>query len=774
MDAAAISGGVSQAAFSSWTVPVWPTVLLLLTGLVYWRGYREIRRSRPELFPSWRLYCFLGGLLSVWIAIASPLDTLDSLLLFVHMAQHLILMSVAPPLLLLGAPVVPLLRGLPRAVIREGLSPFFRSRSLHELARFLTHPVFAWLAMNIAFLSWHVPQAYELALRSPGWHQAEHACFFITSLLFWFPVVQPWPSVSRGSRWAMLPYLMTADLINTALSAFLAFSNRVVYPSYAAAPRIFGVSALADQSAAGALMWVGGSILFLAPMMGITVQLLSRPRRKRTGSLRGRIAAAPAPRFDLLRVPLVGALLRARYGRMALQSVSFVLAALVIADAFRGPRMSAMNLAGILPWTYVRAFGVVALLVLGNVFCMACPFMLPRELGRGLGLARFHWPRALRGKWAAVALLALFFWSYEAFGIWDHPLRTAWLLIAYFAGALLVDTFFRGASFCKYICPLGQFNFTGSLLSPFTLAARSRSVCAGCATHDCIAGNERQRGCELDLYIPAKAGNMDCTLCMDCVKACPHDNIGIFAQSPGSDLLHDPPRSGVRRLSGRVDIAVLALTVATAAFGSAAVMVAPVAAGIQTSARWIALHSPWLSPRLLSAAAVLALLAVVTGAVLLLVMAGLGLSQSGGGGAVDLGPSVKEAFCRLSLALLPLGLAMWAAHLLFHLFTGWSTLNPAIIQTAHDLGWRLAAKPDWSGAMPLLQSASILSLQLLLLDAGLLATLYLGWRMARGWAPSWNRACLLLLPWLLPAVVGYAAGVWTLLQPMQMRGMMHP
>ena len=100
----------------------------------------------------------------------------------------------------------------------------------------LTHPVFAWLAMNIAYLGWHVPPAYELALRSPGWHEVEHACFLVTSLLFWFPVIQPWPSVSRGSRWAMLPYLVGADLVNTALSAFLTFAGRVIYPSYAAGP----------------------------------------------------------------------------------------------------------------------------------------------------------------------------------------------------------------------------------------------------------------------------------------------------------------------------------------------------------------------------------------------------------------------------------------------------------------------------------------------------------------------------------------------------------
>lgn len=773
MDAAAISGQVSQAALSSWSLHFWPALFLLVTAAVYLRGFRKIRRSRPVLFPAWRRHCFLGGLLSLWIAIASPLDALDSLSLFAHMAQHLILMSVAPPLLLLGSPVVPLLRGLPRVAVRDGLGPFLRVRALHSLARFLTHPVFAWLVMNIAYLGWHVPPAYELALRSPGWHQVEHACFFLTSMLFWLPVVQPWPSVSRGSRWLMLPYLMTADLVNTALAAFLTFSGRVVYPSYAAAPRVFGVSALGDQVAAGALMWVLGSILFLVPMMAITVRLLSRRRVARTASVRGKLVSRPMLPFDLLRVPFLGAFLRARYGRMTLQALSFLIAALVVADGFRGPQMGAMNLAGILPWTYVRAFGVIALLVLGNVFCMACPFMLPRELGHRLGLARFHWPRPLRSKWVAVALLVLFFWSYEAFGIWDHPLRTAWLLIAYFVGALLVDTFFRGASFCKYLCPLGQFNFTASLLSPLVLEARDQDVCGRCVTRDCIAGNQRQRGCELELYMPQKVGNMDCTLCMDCVKACPYDNIGLFARSPVADLLRDPPRSSIRRFSARVDIAVLALVVVLAAFASAAAMVGPVGAWMQSAAQWLARRFPaqWLSPTVLSGVAVTVLSVTVIVFFFGVNLAGLRLSRLGARSRPSL-PKAKEVFCRLSLALLPLGLAMWAAHLLFHLLTGWATLSPALVQTAHDLGWRIAAQPQWGGAMPLLAAGSLLSVQLLLLDAGALLTLYLGWRIARQWVASAGRALLLLLPWMLPVVLGYASGVWILLQPMQMRGMM--
>jgi polyferredoxin len=444
----------------------------------------------------------------------------------------------------------------------------------------------------------------------------------------------------------------------------------------------------------------------------------------------------------VLQLPLIGSLLRARYGRMALQSVAFATAVLVIADGFLGHPMGAMNLAGVLPWTYVRAFGVIALLVLGNIFCLSCPFMLPRELGHRLGLARLKWPRWLRSKWVAIAGMILFFWSYEAFALWDHPQRTAWLLIAYFAAAFLVDTLFRGAVFCKYLCPLGQFNFTASLLSPFTLQARSHATCERCTTHDCIAGNQQQRGCELQLYMPQKVGNMDCTLCMDCVKACPHDNIGLFAVPPLRDVLRDPLRDPVRssqsRFSLRIDIAALVLLVAIAAFLNAGLMVTSGIPG-----KYVALL----------------VLLVVLAAALLLYMARRSHVAT------------RELFCRFSHALLPLGLAMWAAHLLFHLFTGWATLGPALRQAAVDFGWHFLAPAQWGMERPLLTSNSMLSVQLLVLDAGLLLTLYLGWRLAQRWAAPAGRALLLLLPWATMVTAAYAAGVWILLQPMQMRGM---
>ncbi len=573
---------VAQAVLSSWTIPPWATCGLLLTAAIYLRGWRSLHPLRSTLFPSWRLGCFLTGLASLWFAIASPLDAFGGLVLTAHMVQHLMLMVVAPPLILLGSPTIPLLRGLPRWTARDALGPFLTWPLLERLGRSLTHPAFCWVVMAVAMLGWHVPAAYELALRSPGWHEVEHACFFITSLLFWWPVIQPWPSAPQWPRWVIPIYLLLGDVVNTILSAFLCFSNRILYPTYAAAPRIFDLAPLDDQVAAGAIMWFVGSVAFLGPAVILTVQLLSPTAAAlepsiadSLGSNERRPSRTP---FDLLRTPGVGWLLRARYGRRALQFVLLVLAVAVIADGLFGPRMSSMNLAGVVPWTYGRGLAIIALLAAGNLFCMACPFMLPRELGRRLGFATRRWPRALRSKWLAVGLLVLFFWAFEAFDLWSTPLWTAWIVVAYFAGAFLVDTFFRDASFCKYVCPIGQFHFVSSLVSPLEVKVRSREVCTGCATHDCLRGNERQRGCELHLFLPRKVGSMDCTFCLDCVKACPHDNIGILPAAPGRDLLRDPMRSSLGKFSRRPDIAALALVLAFSAFASAAAMVAPVAA----------------------------------------------------------------------------------------------------------------------------------------------------------------------------------------------------
>ena len=263
-----------QVLANTWTFLPLPAALIVLSAAVYLRGRHLAVLTRPGQLPPWRAACFLAGLLALWIAIASPIDAFDDYLLAAHMVQHFLLMSIVPPLLVLGAPTVPLLRGLPRPII-GALRPVFAARPLHAIAYFLTTPIVAWLAMNISFLLWHIPAAFDRTLHSETVHAAEHLCFLLTSLLFWWVLLAPWPTRRRLSGWSFVPYLLFSDIVNTILSATLSFSGRVLYPSYAAAPRITRLSALQDQAAAGAEMWFINSSIFLIPVAVFTIRRLA-------------------------------------------------------------------------------------------------------------------------------------------------------------------------------------------------------------------------------------------------------------------------------------------------------------------------------------------------------------------------------------------------------------------------------------------------------------------------------------------------------------------
>jgi putative membrane protein len=265
-----------RAVFAEWSPPILLMVTLFVTALVYTRGWFAIRRTRAVQFPARRLGFFLLGLAVIWLALASPLDGFADELLSAHMVEHLLLMSFAPPLLLLGYPVVPLLRGLPRGVTVYFLGPLIRIATLRHLGHFLIAPLVAWLAMNLMFLGWHVPAAYDFALEHEHWHQFEHLCFLGTSILFWWPLIRPWPTRESYAGWLLLLYLVMADIVNTVLSAFLAFCDRPVYSYYLREPNAFDISPLSDQRAGAVVMWVVGSAVFLVPAVVLTVRLLQR------------------------------------------------------------------------------------------------------------------------------------------------------------------------------------------------------------------------------------------------------------------------------------------------------------------------------------------------------------------------------------------------------------------------------------------------------------------------------------------------------------------
>jgi len=263
----------------SWSPPIVVTLALIVVTLFYLRGWCRLRSALPHVLSVWRLAAFMSGVFSLWAAVASPLAVLDHQLLTAHMVQHLLLMTVAAPLILVGAPPVALLYGLPQRFVPSVLDRFLQLPPLKTVGRILTHPVSCWLSSTATMIGWHVPAMFEIGMRSEGWHAAEHACFFMAGLLFWWPVIQPWPSLARWPGWAVPLYLFLATLPCDALSAFLTFCNRVVYPHYLSAHRLLDISPIGDQECAGALMWVCVTFAYLLPAVVITIQMLSPERR---------------------------------------------------------------------------------------------------------------------------------------------------------------------------------------------------------------------------------------------------------------------------------------------------------------------------------------------------------------------------------------------------------------------------------------------------------------------------------------------------------------
>ena len=772
---------VAQAMLRSWDLDPMLWLPLAVMGCLYIRGWRHLHARVPDTFTRRHLACYLSGLLILWIAVASPLDALGSLLLSAHMGQHLLMMMIAPPLILLGAPGLPLLMGLPDTIRRSWLAPFLAWSPCRSFFRTLVHPMVGWSLFLIATIAWHVPALYEAGLRQPGWHLLEHLTFIVTAVLFWWPVIQPYPTQAWWPRWAMIPYLLAADLFNTLFSAFFCFYESPIYSTYATAPRITSLDVMRDQALAGAIMWVPGSIIFLVPVAVILKNLLS-PRlvrlsvhREKTTPLLAGVGGLSLP---ILGTGAIGTTMNATEPierrrplmhrllvRRAIQTLLLLLAAIVVTDGLFGPDMGPMNLAGVLPWTHWRGVVVLALLLAGNLFCFACPFMLPRELGKRLFKPTRHWPRALRSKWIAVVLLVLFLWSYEILSLWDSPWLTAWIIVGYFLAAFTIDSLFRGASFCKYVCPIGQFHFVQSMVSPREVRTREQATCTHCTTHDCIRGNAETgaRGCELDLFQPRKIGNMDCTFCMDCIRACPHDNIDLLPAAPGVDLVRDPVRSSIGRLSSRWDLCALVALLVFGGFANALGMVGPV---LDQQARW---QQALEHGSLLWIATGTFCLTAIIAPLLLLPLAG-GLSRL----ISQAHTSFKVVTIRGTLALIPIGFAMWLVHMLFHFFTSWATAWPAAQRAMQDLGSHVFGEPAWALSCCGPTPPWLIPLEIVLLDLGLIVTVYVLYRLARQCVTGVWAELRFLAPWAIIAFGLYAAGVWIVLQPMQMRGTLLP
>ncbi|PWT83177.1 MAG: hypothetical protein C5B57_07380 [Blastocatellia bacterium] len=253
------------------------TLILLCTAVVSaWRWLR-LRPTDSRGVPAWRTGSLLAGLLLIWIAVRSPIASLDHELLTVHMIQHLVLMTLAPPMLWLSAPVLRLSFARSHTFMPAPLAPSVYKAG-RRIGRLLVQPALCWLAATVTLVGWHVPTAFTLGMRSEAWHVVEQMSFLGTGLMFWMPIVRAWEAVPTESGWSIVLYLFFAMLPCDLLSGFLVFSERVAYPAYLSVPRRFGLSVLDDQQCAGALMWTVVTIVYFVVGTILSMRLLSLPR----------------------------------------------------------------------------------------------------------------------------------------------------------------------------------------------------------------------------------------------------------------------------------------------------------------------------------------------------------------------------------------------------------------------------------------------------------------------------------------------------------------
>ena len=300
-----------------------------------------------------------------------------------------------------------------------------------------------------------------------------------------------------------------------------------------------------------------------------------------------------------------------------------------------------------------------------------------------------------------------------------------------------IDGFFRGASFCKYVCPIGQFNFVQSLVSPLEVKVREPDVCTSCRTKDCIRGGDGIPGCELNLYQPRKTATWIARSASTASTPARTTTSGFSSVPPGRELWRDPLRSGIGRFSRRVDLAALVLVLVFGAFANAAGMVGPVVDWEERVRASLGL------PSLLPMTSLFYLFALIV--LPLVVVSGAAIFSRWWGRREA---TWLQVATRYTYALVPLGFAMWLSHYCFHFFSSYDTVIPTTQRFAADLGWTIARRAAMELHVAAVRSRSGFRVwRSCFLDLGLLLSLYVGYRIATPQSGPTRQGLRAFLPW---------------------------
>jgi len=260
--------------WTSWSVEPAVVAGLAAAAVLYARGVRALwrRGGRGRVVAPWRVWCYAGGLLALVVALVSPLDAMGGALFSAHMAQHLVLVVVAAPLLALGEPLAATLWAFPVGA-RRTVGRWARRRAVRGAWLVLRAPAVVWVLHVSTMWVWHAPRLYESALRHPAVHALEHASFFVPALLFW------WLLADRRARGRMgfggsLLLLFTAALQSTVLGALITMAQRPWYLAYYDTTRSWGLTPLEDQQLAGLVMWVPAGFVYLAALVALFAEAM--------------------------------------------------------------------------------------------------------------------------------------------------------------------------------------------------------------------------------------------------------------------------------------------------------------------------------------------------------------------------------------------------------------------------------------------------------------------------------------------------------------------
>ena len=457
-------------------------------------------------------------------------------------------------------------------------------------------------------------------------------------------------------------------------------------------------------------------------------------------------------RFNLFRFSWIEALVKRPYLPILLQFISVLLLGLIIWAGLFGSQHH--NIATVLTWTWWWALLIFVIVALGKGFCTICPWEALASISTSLSLRsrikkigfELKWPRWGRNLYPALALFVLLTWFELGYDATHSPSMTAIMAMMMVTMAVVGALLFEGRAFCRYVCLVGRISGIYALFSPIELRKQSADVCRSCETVDCVKGNDDGTGCPTHLFPAVLQKNTYCTLCTECIRACPHDNLSINLRPPAADL------DGTKRF--RWDEAVLALVLlALTSFH-----------GMTMTSHWERINH-WLRAQtglgpLVIFTLLMALLIILP---ILLFWGSAALTRAL---AADRSVSRNQILKAFAYAVIPVALFYHLAHNGMHFFREAQMIVP-LMSDPFGYGWNLFGTVGRSYA-PLLSLKAVWWAQIVLILVGHVYAVIVVGRIG-GALFHQSRHLLSLAPFVVTMVLYSSLSIWLVAQPMVMR-----